>query len=38
VLRGAIILDMWLNTLVLTLMGSTAIRLAAFAFFRRHSL
>ncbi len=37
VLRGAGIADLWINTLVLTLMGTIAILLAAFAFFRQHS-
>ncbi len=38
VLRGAGFSDLWLNALILTLMGSTAILLAAYAFVKQNAV
>ncbi len=38
VLRGSDISDLWLNALILTLMGSAAILLAAYAFVKQNAV
>ncbi len=38
VLRGAGFSDLWLNALILTLMGTAAIALAAYAFVKQNAV
>ena len=38
VLRGSAFSDLWLNALVLTLMGTAAIALAAYAFVKQNAV